>query len=82
MCTTKVKHYLKQYMPNNSYKWEYRSRASNNDTSFGSTANIVTRLASMVSTISNYRIHFDNYYTGLPFVVHLAKRGILSLGNV
>ncbi|XP_055914246.1 piggyBac transposable element-derived protein 3-like [Eupeodes corollae] len=48
----------------------------------GASSNIVMRLARKIPNNSNYRLYFDNYYTSLPLIEHLARRGIHSLGTV
>lgn len=48
----------------------------------GETANVVTRLTRNVPRDVNHILYFDNFYTSLPLVTHLAKEGIYSLGTV
>ncbi|XP_054259612.1 piggyBac transposable element-derived protein 2-like [Macrosteles quadrilineatus] len=47
----------------------------------GSCANVVVRLTRCVSP-QNHQIYFDNFYTSLPLIVHLAKKNIHALGTV
>lgn len=53
----------------------------NNEPDLGATANVL-RLSSIIPRKENYRLYHDNYYTGLPLMVHLAKEGIYSLGTI
>lgn len=48
----------------------------------GSSANVVVRLLRMVPNDLNYRVCFDNYFSSLPLIVELSKRGIRSVGTV
>lgn len=48
----------------------------------GESANVVTRLTRNVPRDVNHILYFDNFYTSLPLVTHLAKEGIYSLGTV
>ncbi|CAK1596317.1 unnamed protein product [Parnassius mnemosyne] len=48
----------------------------------GVTSNVVLRLARVVPRMVNHIIFFDNFYTSLPLMFHLAKQGIHSLGSV
>lgn len=49
---------------------------------FGPVGNVVIRLARGVPRHINHIIYFDNFYTSVPLVTHLAKQGIYSLGTV
>lgn len=48
----------------------------------GASSNVVARLTHSVPDNVNHKIYFDNWFTSVPLQVHLAKRGILSLGTV
>lgn len=48
----------------------------------GATGNVVIRLLRGVPRHQNHIIYFDNFYTSLPLVHHLAKQGIQSVGTV
>lgn len=48
----------------------------------GSCANVVVRLCRIIPPAKNFKVYFDNYYSTVPLVVHLARRGIFSLGTV
>ncbi|KAJ8939127.1 hypothetical protein NQ314_011227 [Rhamnusium bicolor] len=48
----------------------------------GSSANIVVRLLRNIPSNKNYKVYFDNYYTTVPLLSQLAKRGIYSLGTI
>lgn len=48
----------------------------------GATGNIVQKLCRIVPSNQNHIVYFDNFYTSLPLVTTLARRGILSLGTV
>ncbi|XP_039292535.1 piggyBac transposable element-derived protein 3-like [Nilaparvata lugens] len=48
----------------------------------GASSNVVVRLLRIVESHQNYKVYFDNYYTSLPLLDFLKKRGILSLGTV
>ncbi|KAJ8913087.1 hypothetical protein NQ315_006588 [Exocentrus adspersus] len=48
----------------------------------GACANVVVRLLRNVPVNKNHHVYFDNYYTTIPLLVQLAKRGILALGTV
>ncbi|XP_058817071.1 piggyBac transposable element-derived protein 3-like [Topomyia yanbarensis] len=48
----------------------------------GETANVVTRLIRAVPRNINHILYFDNFYTSLPLLTHLAKEGIHALGTV
>lgn len=47
----------------------------------GATSNTVVRLARVIPTNKNHKLHFDNYYTSLPVMVYLQKRGIQTVGT-
>lgn len=48
----------------------------------GAAANVVVRLSRIIPDNCKYRLYFDNYYTSLDLVTHLANRGIYSHGTV
>lgn len=48
----------------------------------GSSSNIVVRLCRIIPRNQNFRVYFDNFYTSVPLLVELSKRGIFSLGTV
>lgn len=106
MCATKVKHFLKQYMPNKPHKWGYKLfilagvsgfsyhaeiysglendhllRGQLGEKDLGPSANIVMRLARNIPENCHYKLYFDNYYTTLPLLVELEKKGIHCLGT-
>ncbi|XP_029348686.1 piggyBac transposable element-derived protein 3-like [Acyrthosiphon pisum] len=45
-------------------------------------ANVVVRLSRIIPEKKNHRLYFDNYYTTIPLVQYMAKKGILTLGTV
>ncbi|XP_050059682.1 piggyBac transposable element-derived protein 3-like [Aphis gossypii] len=45
-------------------------------------ANVVVRLSRIIPENKNHRLYFDNYYTTIPLVQYMAKKGILTLGTV
>lgn len=47
----------------------------------GASANVVIRLSREIENNQNYKVYFDNYYTTIPLINYLAKRGIHSLGT-
>lgn len=68
-----------------SYKFEIYAGSEYHDQAepdLGSSANTVIRLCKNVPENQNFRIYFDNYYTSVPLLVYLAKKGIYSLGTV
>ncbi|KAJ8929616.1 hypothetical protein NQ314_017680 [Rhamnusium bicolor] len=96
MCSTKVRHYMKQYMPIKPHKWGFKffvlagvpgfaykfeiytgqekfENLKDDEPNLGVTSNIVLRLARIIPRVKNYRLYHDNYYTGLPLMVYLAK---------
>ena len=48
----------------------------------GASLNIVLRLAKIIPTDKHYLLYFDNWFTSLPLVCHLAKSKIFCLGTV
>ena len=47
----------------------------------GASSNIVLQLYKTVPEDKNYLIYFDNWFTSVPLVIHLAKKKIFDLGN-
>ncbi|XP_063384488.1 piggyBac transposable element-derived protein 3-like [Cydia fagiglandana] len=104
MCSTKIGHFLKQYLPNKPHKWGYKlfvlcslmgyayrfevySGQEKKDRpagepDLGKTNNVVLRLARVIPRMRNHIVFFDNFYTSLPLVYHLAKQGIHCVGTV
>lgn len=52
------------------------------ESEFGPVGNVVIRLARDVPRNLNHIIYFDNFYTSVALVIHLAQQGIYSLGTV
>ncbi|KAJ8945544.1 hypothetical protein NQ318_020390 [Aromia moschata] len=48
----------------------------------GASSNVVVKLIENVPRHQNYKIFFDNWFTGIPLLVYLSKEGILPLGTV
>lgn len=106
ICSTKVRHHLKQCMPNKphkcgyklfflcgvsgyAYKFEIYTGQKNDPCSrlllepdLGASSNVVVHLTRDVPSQKHHKIYFDNYYTSVPLMVYLHKRGILPLGTV
>lgn len=53
-----------------------------NEKDLGASANIVIRCIRNVPNFQNYRICFDNYFSTLPLLVELSKRGIQTVGTM
>lgn len=53
-----------------------------NEKDLGSSANIVIRLLRIVPDFQNYIVCFDNYFSNLPLINQLSKRGIHALATV
>lgn len=53
-----------------------------NETDLGSSANIVIRLLRIVPEFQNHIVCFDNYFSTLPLVAQLSKRGIHAVGTM
>ncbi|GFU09348.1 piggyBac transposable element-derived protein 2 [Nephila pilipes] len=49
---------------------------------FGLSSNVFIRLSRRIPRSENHKLYFDNYYTALPLMVHLANTGIHTLGTV
>ncbi|KAF0708051.1 piggyBac transposable element-derived protein 2-like, partial [Aphis craccivora] len=45
-------------------------------------ANVVVRLSRIIPENKNHRVFFDNYYTTIPLLTFMAKKGIHTLGTV
>ncbi|KFM65875.1 PiggyBac transposable element-derived protein 3, partial [Stegodyphus mimosarum] len=72
-----------------AYKLELYSGQENNEKfrqkgepDLGTSANVVIRLARIISRNKNYSLYFDNYYTSIPLLAYLSKEGIYSLGTI
>nr|CAH7726963.1 unnamed protein product [Callosobruchus chinensis] len=48
----------------------------------GTSSNVVVKLIQRVPKHINHKFFFDNWFTGVPLMVYLAKNGILPLGTV
>lgn len=48
----------------------------------GSSANIVIRLLRIVPEFQNYIVCFDNYFSTLPLIAQLSKKGIHAVGTM
>lgn len=59
-----------------------QSNRHQNEPDLGASSNVVVRLARIIPRNANHRIYFDNYYTSIPLLVHLARQGIYSIGTV
>ncbi|GFS66291.1 DDE_Tnp_1_7 domain-containing protein [Nephila pilipes] len=106
ICSTKVRHYMKQYLPMKPHKWGFKffvlcgilgfayklelySDQENNEKyrqkgepGLGASANVVIRLARIISRNKNYTLYFVNYYTSIPLLAYLSKEEICSLGTI
>ncbi|GFT01330.1 piggyBac transposable element-derived protein 3 [Nephila pilipes] len=60
-------------------KEKYRQKS---EPDLGASANVVIRLARIISRNKNYTLYFDNYYTSIPLLVYLSKEGIYTLGTI
>lgn len=58
------------------------SKRLTNEKDLGSSANVVVRVLRSVPNFLNYRVCFDNYFSSLPLIVELSKRGIHSVATV
>lgn len=52
------------------------------ESDLGSCANVVVRMLRMVPDYLNYKVCFDNYFSTVPLIVELSKRGIHSVGTI
>ncbi len=53
-----------------------------NEPNLGASSNVVLRMIRDLPRNRNHRVYFDNWFTSLPLVHHLAKLGIYSVGTV
>lgn len=58
------------------------NRRLSNEPDLGSSSNVVVRLAREIPRNCFHKLFFDNYYTSIPIINFLAKKGIHSLGTV
>lgn len=69
-----------------AYKFEIEIRVENivlpREPDLSASSIVVMRMARDIPKYQNYKLYFDNYFTSLPLLGHLAKEGILSLGTV
>jgi hypothetical protein len=69
-----------------AYKFEIYSGKENicfgNEPDLGANANIVVRLARNIPNFKYHILYFDNFYTSIPLLSFLDKKGILSLGTI
>ncbi|GFW35998.1 piggyBac transposable element-derived protein 3 [Trichonephila clavipes] len=104
ICSTKVRHYTKQYLPIKPHKWGfklfvlcgisgfaykseiYSGPQENNEKyrqkgelDLGASANVVIRLARIISRNKDYKLYFDNYDTSITLLAYLSKEKIYSL---
>jgi len=56
-------------------------RIIHNEPDFGATGNIVVRMTRMVPENVHHKLFFDNYYTSLPVMIYLEKKGIHTVGT-
>lgn len=72
-----------------AYNFEIYTGSENNanervqfdEPDLGATGNTVVRLARVIPTNKNHKLYFDNYYTSLPVMVYLQKKGIHTVGT-
>lgn len=57
-------------------------KRKDNEPDLGASANVVVRLARVIPENKNHKVYHDNFYTSIPLMVFLKKKGILSLGTV
>ena len=70
-----------------SYNFEVFTGAGDNvclpnEPDFGSSSNVVVRLACRLPSDVNHKLYIDNSFNNLPLQVYLKERGILSPGTV
>ena len=53
-----------------------------NEPDLGASSNIVVQLSRKIQKNVSHKLYFDNYFTSLKLMVHLAKNGIYALGTV
>ena len=56
--------------------------AKENIPDLGPSSNIVLHLAESIPAFKNHKLYFDNWFTSLPLISHLASRGIWCTGTV
>lgn len=56
-------------------------RLNYDEPDLGATSNVVVRLSRVIPTNKNHKLFFDNYYTSLPVMVYLKKKGIDTVGT-
>lgn len=61
---------------------EMNDQILSDEPNLGACANVVVRLTRCVEKNVGHKIYFDNFYTTLPLVVELAKKGIYSVGTI
>lgn len=52
-----------------------------NEPDFGATGNVVIRMSRNIPNNAHHKLFFDNYYTSLPVMVYLKKKGIHTVGT-
>lgn len=52
-----------------------------NEPDFGATGNVVIRMSRNIPNNAHHKLFFDNYYTSLPVMVYLEKKGIHTVGT-
>lgn len=69
-----------------AYKFEIETGAENivfpGEPDLGASSNVVMSMARDIPKYQNYKLYFDNNFTSLSLLEHLAKEEILSLGTV
>jgi len=70
-----------------SYDFEFYTGKNDNhlkpgEPDCGASGNVVIRLTRIVPSNKNHKLYFDNYFTSPALQLHLASRGIHSLGTV
>lgn len=48
----------------------------------GAAGNIVMRLCRILPSDKNYRLYYDNYYSGIPLAVYLYQKSVHILGTI
>jgi len=56
-------------------------RIIRNEPDFGATGNVVVRMTRMIPENVHHKLFFDNYYTSLPVMIFLEKKGIHTVGT-
>ncbi|KAJ8941586.1 hypothetical protein NQ314_010365 [Rhamnusium bicolor] len=80
ICATKFRNHMKQYLPICSVGLQ--DILKEDEPGLGVTGNVVVRLTRIVPKNLNYCIYFDNFYSSVPLMVHLANQGIYRLATV